>query len=306
MTDERAEVLVEEDLPSRLEDELGTLSVTATGERPLFVGIGAPTRSSRISTASARSLVQDVDYHPSPARYERVPGDAPAAAAGIESASGSRRPAAPAPQTLQWKPRSGDWSVVVMNADAARGVTADVNVGVQRRTSCCGSRIGLPSRRSVLIAGAAAVCSTLGTRWRPAALARPPRSTAGRRDGRAAPASTPTRSTVTRGARPEPLSRWLWIVKWFLAIPHAIVLAFLWLGLLRAHRGGVLRDPHHRPLPARRCSTSTSGCCAGPGAWATTPGPRSAPTATRRSPSAIGPGLPRRPRRSPTPSGCRA
>jgi len=39
-------------------------------------------------------------------------------------------------------------------------------------------------------------------------------------------------------ARPdEPLNRWLWIVKWFLLIPHFVILLFLWIGVILATIG---------------------------------------------------------------------
>ena len=61
----------------------------------------------------------------------------------------------------------------------------------------------------------------------------------------------------------ENLSRWMIFVKWLLAIPHLIVLAFLWIAAVRGRDHRLLRDPVHRALPARACSTSSPARCAG-------------------------------------------
>ena len=43
---------------------------------------------------------------------------------------------------------------------------------------------------------------------------------------------SPTSPVVFAGRIDEPLNRWLWLVKWLLALPHVIVLVFLWVAFV--------------------------------------------------------------------------
>jgi hypothetical protein len=227
ITHERAEVLGEEDVPGWLEDELGTVKVTASGERPTFVGIGPADAVDPYLDGVSRSLVDDVDYRPFRADYVQEAGGAPAAPPGeqdfwVAASSGS------GPQTITWDVSQGDWSLVVMNADGSRGVLADVEFG--GKVDWLGwLAFGLATAAAVFIGGAALLL-TLGIRGRPvesgggaAALPLPA--------GAAPAAAVPYPVTVEAELDPG-LSRWQWLVKWFLAIPHWFLLAFLWAAFL--------------------------------------------------------------------------
>jgi hypothetical protein len=104
------------------------------GESPagktLFIGIGPQADVARYLGDVAHASVQDVDFDPFRATYLAVPGGAPRAPPTSQSfwaasASGVGT------QTLSWKVRDGDWTIVVMNADGSRGVAADVDLGAK-------------------------------------------------------------------------------------------------------------------------------------------------------------------------------
>ena len=116
-------------------------------------------------------------------------------------------------QRLQWDLESGQWAVVVMNADGSRGVGADASVGVK-------SDWVLPVGLGLL--GGFAFLSILGTVLLVLGVVG-----LGRRV-HAPPITGPHPVRVSGRFDPQ-LSRWLWIVKVILLIPHFIVLAVLWL-----------------------------------------------------------------------------
>jgi len=116
--------------PGRLlgSDRYGTIRLTAAprGGKPLFVGVARTSDVDAYLRDSAYSRVTNLEFTPFSATYSsrlgsRAPG--PPAAQDIWVAQGSR--------SLTWDVESGGWSVVVMNRDGSRGVTAGVGAGAK-------------------------------------------------------------------------------------------------------------------------------------------------------------------------------
>ena len=105
-------------------------------------------------------VVTDFDRDP---EYETRAGGAPAAPPGEET-FWAESVVGPGEQTLDWDPEDGDWRVVVMNDDAARGVSADMSIGAELDTILW-IGIGLLVAGGLLALGAAAAI-TAGARRR--------------------------------------------------------------------------------------------------------------------------------------------
>jgi hypothetical protein len=100
------------------------------GDKTLFIGVGPQAEVGRYLGAVAHANVQDIDFDPFRATYLSVSGGAPQAPP-TEQSFWAASSSGVGTQTLTWKVRDGDWSVVLMNADGSRGVAADVDLGAK-------------------------------------------------------------------------------------------------------------------------------------------------------------------------------
>jgi hypothetical protein len=124
---------VDGDVPGVVtEDLIGKLRlrISPNGDKPVFVGIAPTHEVTRYLSDSAHATLTDVEFSPFHATYRTEQGtERPERPADrhiwAASAQGSGT------QSLTWDVKSGNWSVVVMNADGSAGVDAGVSAGVR-------------------------------------------------------------------------------------------------------------------------------------------------------------------------------
>jgi len=208
-------------------DSLGTVRIEAESsdrEKPVFLGIAPRQDAESYLRGVAYEEVTGFDSRREHrAIYEEHPGAAaPRSPASLPfwqtSAQGAGK------QTLTWDIAPGSWAVVLMNADGSRGLDLSGSVAA-RAPWLLGVGIGLLAGGSLLAALGVLAIALVARRARAGRAGDRPESTS-------VPATAAGFPLTFTGERTEPLSPWLWLVKWFLLIPHYVVLGFLWAGLV--------------------------------------------------------------------------
>jgi hypothetical protein len=200
---------------------------SSNSTKSVFVGIARPDDVNAYLRGVAHDEIADLTYDPFEVRYAPQPGSSRVAAPTAQTfwvaqAVGSGE------QTLRWGVRDGTWVAVVMNADGSPGVAVRADAGVKVR-HLVAIGLGLLAVGFVIL-GLGVTTIILAARG--GRGDGPPLSLAGtsaiKRDDAVAEVQS-AYPVQLEGHLDEARSRWLWLVKWFMAIPHYVVLAFLWI-----------------------------------------------------------------------------
>jgi Domain of unknown function (DUF4389) len=218
------------------QDALGKVRISAlsTSSAGIFIGIAPRADALAYLSGVGYDQLNGLRFSPYELTYTAHRGGAPAAPAS--QTFWQARASGAGTQTLTWTVASGQWIVVLMNADGSRSITADVSVGTTAPFLFAIS-LGLLIAGGVALVGAV-VLLTLG-------IVKLNRNSGGYTSANAAPLASdpPPPPPASSSALPlryplriearleEPLSRWLWLVKWILLIPHYVVLFFLFIAM---------------------------------------------------------------------------
>jgi hypothetical protein len=107
----------------------GKVRLDISGDKPLFVGIAPKATVDAYLARIAHTEATKLDLDPFKVTYVDHPGTVDPGRPTREPFWAARVSGANGP--LTWKLRSGDWSIVVMNADGSRDVAATIGVGVK-------------------------------------------------------------------------------------------------------------------------------------------------------------------------------
>ena len=191
----------------------------------LFVGIGREPDVLDYLDDAAHDLLVDVDG--GAPEYERVRGTRALEPPGeqdfwVASAVGED-------PIVEWEANDGSWIVVLMNEDASPGVAADVDVGAKSGAifAIAFTMVGLG-----LVGIAVAITLIIVATRRPADERERPATAPSAVAGIGEPTATQEHPVALTAELDPGLSRWMWLVKWILAIPHFIILLALWLAFM--------------------------------------------------------------------------
>jgi hypothetical protein len=258
ITVEDVVVRSEPDVPQWVLDRLDIeIRLTATPVDPgqaIFLGFGPADAVDAYLAGTAHDQIVDISDRRVPT-YRTTPGDMQIAPP-TEQTFWTSKVSGTGQQVLTWRPSSGRWDAVLMNADGSAGVDVAATIGVRAGFLLPMALIMMVV--GLVLTGAAVALIVFGAS---AAQAQPgppgsyPAYGAPGVSGIADTAGPPVGGAVVMAGQEAPpvggptipaahpwaaspvalnawlddgLSRWMWLVKWLLAIPHFIVLAFLW------------------------------------------------------------------------------
>lgn len=264
LTTPRLDIMADEGVPDTAPvGVVGSVMIggSAAAGKEIFIGIGPRNEVAAYLNGVSHSEITEVRFNPFLVDYRDVAGtQIPARPADqgfwAASASGTGE------QQLEWDLRSGSWAVVIMNADASAPVVVDMKAGARSNLLwpvfvglLVGGILFLLIGVPLIVLGAAGLGRGKGgppqpgqpqpgqprpgQLQAPSAVSAPQLYESGAVPGAVpgypagAVAGVPPGTGVVYPARlsghlDPNLSRWKWLVKWLLVIPHFIVLFFLW------------------------------------------------------------------------------